>query len=1185
MEDKKKLFTLNDLIGGRLDRASAFIDIETLAKEGGAPIHQISALFPGLQEPIKPVAVAGPSNDLGTLAGLPPRPDPLVIRNEILGKIGPATPFYEAVPPAFEINKDVNRSNTHATDVLRNTRDQKRLLTIHRNWKEAFGFKGRNKEKFFESLANEAPFKSDGDMSDPALIKRNYEFMGVQGLIDREVNRTPLAALGDVLEAMKRTDKKILWIANAEFEAGHFNAQMALNAFELQKMISIEEENLQTQAASESNRIMVEGGQTVSVPPDRSRLNLLMELQNDIDNKQELYDKMAFTGRMAPNGRASYNIGDFLYVNHPEVLKARALAAMDGNWEPVLRSIENMDIDSLKGVVVLDPFDVIKGVTSRGSRVLKSMGKDLDLKAVNRGISLELLGHAMFDVQEKHFGLEDNVLTAKVLKTMFDTAETLRTIPETASLSSLNAKQVEAINLLQRLGRIKQLTANEYAQGAVDRLIKDEYAAEVEGREFKHTTRGNYRTEWTVKDIPMDEGELRPKRITVPVMKTDWVTNRSVESSLAAIRDIPGNEELDIQGLYNKRKAQISKIGGRREGPEVAKERYEAIKKINDEQSLRVRESIKVAKDSFKNISLDDIKDLPPTTPYISPTIPSPENEDGVIPSRWNSLKKHPRPQYGPVLPPDFPEEVPVSPTRPITTLMEQIDVKKTASWLNDVRKSHIGIAGLGIIAASAIYQVGKSLYDLENEAPLPDLDYDTFGLKETPLDNEYIPDGLSEDGLAASLRKETTDFGSPYRIEENQQDLPSFKTLAMRYVNNFQTSMGETPVFFEGMKVDQRIVDFQMFSLNTPMKKQAIEAMMNKETIHSLSQTYFMDNSQTDKVAAKSMLKQGITFNRELRSYNVKNKSQLEVEDADTIIMHGGPGGQAASFRLSGIDAPEIGHSGEAIGSLRFEQDQPYGTTAQKRLQEIVDSAESVQMVFDPKQDTYGRALGVLIADGVNVNQQLVKEGWVKALPFGDVKDELIDRQAVASAEDRAYEGGRGIWQSEFWRTEKQLSSQRYRMTNNMLTRLDKLASSNTLAAAFTVMDKRGEGETVPNMAFKSVKRKLELMGNKKKFFGGKSWKPNYYGNTFNIMPESTRYPTPSYGISHKLELGSQKSTYLASPTLIDSHVYSNSIYSYRKPQITKKFKSSSVQKEFHQMGQTVMTSRSQNANTMMGG
>ena len=533
---------------------------------------------------------------------------------------------------------------------------------------------------------------------------------------------------------------------------------------------------------------------------------------------------------------------------------------------------------------------------------------------------------------------------------------------------------------------------------------------------------------------------------------------------------------------------------------------------------------------------------------------------------------------YGPVLPDHLKEKAKV----PTPSLLEEATGSTKA--LKEAVTSNVGKAGMALMAASFIYQMGRSIHDLENEAELPDLDYDTFGLRETPLDNEEIQPGMPEGGLNAVLRRETTDFGSPYRIEENQEDLPSFKTLAIRYVNSFQASMGETPVFFEGMKVDQRIIDFQMFSLNTPMKKQAIEAMMNKETIKSLSKTYFMGADETTKVEAGSLAAQGISFQRELRSFDVTNKSRLEVEDADTVIVHGGPDGQSASFRLSGIDAPEISHSGEAIESIRFEQNQPYGIAAQKRLQEIIDQAESVKIVFDPKQDTYGRALGVVMADGKNVNQQLVKEGWVKALPFGDVKNELIDRQAVAQAEDRAYASDMGIYQSDFWKTEKQLSSRHYRMTNNMLTRLDKLAGSNTLAAAFTIMDRRAEGEVVPNQAFKTAKRKLAAMGSKKKWSNGEPWKPNYYNNSFSILPEAQRYATPNYGISHKLELGQQKSTYLNTPTLIDSTTYSNSIYSYRKPQITRKFKNTSTQHEFHKMGQSVMTAKTQNANAMMG-
>jgi endonuclease YncB( thermonuclease family) len=424
-----------------------------------------------------------------------------------------------------------------------------------------------------------------------------------------------------------------------------------------------------------------------------------------------------------------------------------------------------------------------------------------------------------------------------------------------------------------------------------------------------------------------------------------------------------------------------------------------------------------------------------------------------------------------------------------------------------------------------------------------------------------------------------------------------------IEYVANFERATGAQPVFFEGMRVDQRIVDFQYSMLNTPFKKQQIAALMSAETEQSLAATYFMEKDQVETVEPGALSGQGISFNRSLYSYKVQSKREIEIEDADTVLIRNGPNNQAASFRLSGIDAPEIGHKGEAISSLRFEQNQPFGEEGRQRLQQIVREASDVRIVYDPRQETYGRALGVLMADGVNVNQQLVKEGWVKALPFGEKEDELIDRESIAAAENTAYARQIGMWQSDFWRTEKQLSSASYRMTNNTLTRLDKLAPSNTLGAAFTLMQARETDSNAYQEAYNPLKRRLAAMGVKKPPFKERVWRPSYYGDgefSSSIRDKPPPESTPSYGLTNANRLQGSKSTSLIQSSLIDSSTYSNSIYSYRKQNILSRFEprppprnqqpqsyNHEKQRDFHRAGQqtSLNVTQFQNSHLMMGG
>src|SRR5688572_24491419 len=82
-------------------------------------------------------------------------------------------------------------------------------------------------------------------------------------------------------------------------------------------------------------------------------------------------------------------------------------------------------------------------------------------------------------------------------------------------------------------------------------------------------------------------------------------------------------------------------------------------------------------------------------------------------------------------------------------------------------------------------------------------------------------------------------------------------------------------------------------------------------------------------------------------------------VQDGDTIeVLYNG---KAQRIRLYGIDCPEKG--------------QPYGNNAKQATSALV-FAQYVTLEIHGK-DKYGRILAdVLLADGTNVNQELVKDG-----------------------------------------------------------------------------------------------------------------------------------------------------------------------------------------------------------------
>ncbi len=112
-------------------------------------------------------------------------------------------------------------------------------------------------------------------------------------------------------------------------------------------------------------------------------------------------------------------------------------------------------------------------------------------------------------------------------------------------------------------------------------------------------------------------------------------------------------------------------------------------------------------------------------------------------------------------------------------------------------------------------------------------------------------------------------------------------------------------------------------------------------------------------------------------------------VLDGDTIeVLHNG---KAQRIRLQGIDCPEKG--------------QPYGNNAKQATSSLV-FAQVVTLEIHGK-DKYGRVLAdVSLADGTNVNQELVKEGWCWWYRKYAQEDTMLE-----NLETEARDARKGLW------------------------------------------------------------------------------------------------------------------------------------------------------------------------------
>lgn len=124
------------------------------------------------------------------------------------------------------------------------------------------------------------------------------------------------------------------------------------------------------------------------------------------------------------------------------------------------------------------------------------------------------------------------------------------------------------------------------------------------------------------------------------------------------------------------------------------------------------------------------------------------------------------------------------------------------------------------------------------------------------------------------------------------------------------------------------------------------------------------------------------------------------KVSDEDTIAV-ATRGGKMFHIRLYGIDGPEIRH-GEKPG-------QPFGEESKAALEAMILGKKVRINIMDT--DHYKRMVGMVYLGTLNVNEEMVKQGWAWAYGEYYVEPFLSD---FIRAERRAKENRRGLWQQD---------------------------------------------------------------------------------------------------------------------------------------------------------------------------
>lgn len=287
---------------------------------------------------------------------------------------------------------------------------------------------------------------------------------------------------------------------------------------------------------------------------------------------------------------------------------------------------------------------------------------------------------------------------------------------------------------------------------------------------------------------------------------------------------------------------------------------------------------------------------------------------------------------------------------------------------------------------------------------------------------------GMSHTGVGGGRRSTMTDFGSPYQ-----------GPMAASYVFMQQDMLAERERFMR-----QRFANIHS----------AESGLLKLPTINNTKYTFFQDG-----VSAAGMSLPGIRGGDSTKIVDLANY-KIEVQDADTItVKRGGIRGAIQSFfgfnrgyefRLGGIDAPETFH-----GELGMKSAQPHADDATMALKAMLRDSGSLQLVFDPENITYGRMVGAVIADGRNVNFDLVKRGHVAALPFYKAGTKpLLDLKGIERVEEFSRRSQLGMWANPFFQVYSDVEDVTgQRITFNTFSRMSKVAENATTMSLASLM------------------------------------------------------------------------------------------------------------------------------------
>ena len=289
--------------------------------------------------------------------------------------------------------------------------------------------------------------------------------------------------------------------------------------------------------------------------------------------------------------------------------------------------------------------------------------------------------------------------------------------------------------------------------------------------------------------------------------------------------------------------------------------------------------------------------------------------------------------------------------------------------------------------------------------------------------------DGMTHVGLGSLLRKANTDFGSPYQGPTYTQ-----------FVFQHQELLRERERYTRAMFSERH------FSI-----KGDIGNYLLSQSTSRIKHSIDISGIKVDTGSFAGLRAGGQAIKLDMSKYNA------EVEDADTIVLRRagvagfvsrmfGLNDTGSVIRVSGIDAPETAHAGR--------QAMAYAEMSKGALNAMLKQGQ-LDVVIDPTNITYGRAMGSLFVDGQNVATNLLKRGLVAHLPFNKKGTRSMQDDNIYSSFEHLAQGmDYNMWGAAQYKVYEDFVKQSgKRITFNTLVNPQKVAKNGTQMSIAALM------------------------------------------------------------------------------------------------------------------------------------